>query len=353
VQFFTTGKIIVFFLLFSLFLPSLAWAQEDNPCDLPMLDCSTKTLCRDCGSLQAAYDACPKDVSGLSCISKVISNDRVCTIECVSKIKACDDENINRSANCINFQAAASPFSWLKEFASALFSWNSVSWDKMRQDAVNYWHSQSQTSDSPLQYFYDFMALLADYGSKTNLALLALSVIPLAGLTKLFALGNLGKEVSLASTALKLSEVQNAGKLLYAEMPAVGVAGVETAMKYILELKIPGITEKNYGGLIILAEKLAQYPKIANIMLNHEAAHLLGASEAQAYKITTQAFSALNIGEKLGSLGNAFGREAAFVWAMEKTFPAVFNDILQLAYSKYLFQGGIGWNIWRGAKLPI
>ncbi len=327
-------KYIFYFFLLCFLFPSLAWAQEkDNPCDLSMLDCNSKTLCRDCGSLRAAYDACPKDVSGQSCILKVINDDRRCMNECIGKLQTCDKENMTRSTDCANFQAAASPFSWLTGFASALFSWDSTSWEGMKQYAIDHWQAKAQAAEkegNPLEYLYKFMGFLADQGSRGNLALLALSVIPFASIGKLFASGNLGPKLTLDIINSNLSNIA----VVFKELPSglAGIAGIGNGVKY------------TQAGTVAIKQALAGNP-IASVISKHEIAHLMGASEVGAWKITSQAFSALSIGEKIRSLGTLAGVNTGLYWLLGKTLPTLNNTLLQ---AQYLFTKGITKNIWRG-----
>ncbi len=115
--FLTTKKFLALALLFSLFLPFLAFAQESSastessfvesekdPCNLPVFDCSSKTLCRDCGSL--SYDGCPNapEPGWLDCVSKIISAHQTCMNECISKTTFCNYEYVSKLTKCANSQ---------------------------------------------------------------------------------------------------------------------------------------------------------------------------------------------------------------------------------------------------------
>jgi len=235
--------------------------------------------------------------------------------------------------------------SWFTGFTSVLFSWDSTSWEGMKQYAVNHWQSMAQAAEKEgnlLEYFYKFMGFLADQGSRGNLAMLALSVIPFASIGKLFALGSLGPKVTLAEATLKLSELEKAGKVIYTTALPSGVSAVAAIGKGVEYLKGLGITGE-IAGSVFIKQALAGNP-MAGAILKHEAAHLLGASEVQAYKITAQAFSSLGLGQKLSNLYMSSG----VAWALTNTFSTFFNNLLQLSY---FFAKGLTKNIWKGYKI--
>ncbi len=331
--FFKVKKYIFYAFLLCLLLPFSVWAQEkDNPCNLPLLDCSSKKLCQDCGRLN--YDGCPDGPRWFSCASERMRNNQACTFECLNKMTDCDGENSDRSTGCTDFISALSS-SWFTNFVSALFSWDSTSWEGMKQYAIGHWQSMAQAAEkegSPLEYLYKLMGFLAEQGSRGNLALLALSVIPFASLGKLFASGNLGPKLTLDIINSSLSNIA----VVFKELPSglAGIAGIGNGVKY------------TQAGTVAIKQALAGNP-IASVISKHEIAHLLGASEVQAWKITSQAFSALSIGEKLRSLGTLAGVNTGLYWLLSKTLPTLNNTLLQ---AQYLFTKGITKNIWRGYK---
>ncbi len=176
------------------------------------------------------------------------------------------------------------------------------------------------------------MAILADQGSRGNLALLALSVIPFASIGKLFVSGSFGPKLTLDMINSNLPNIA----VIFKELPSglAGIAGIGNGVKY------------TQAGTVAIKQALAGNP-IASVISKHEIAHLLGASEVQAWKITSQAFSALSIGEKLRSLGTLAGVNTGLYWLLSKTLPTLNNTLLQ---AQYLFTKGITKNIWRGYK---
>lgn len=242
-----------------------------------------------------------------------------------------DDFNYLDSGGTSNNPPSEQPSSWINDMASALFSWDSTSWEGMKQQAVDYWRAQAQASDNPLQYFYELMAGLAGFGSKTNLALLALSVIPLASLTKLFALGSLGPKLTMGAVESGLSNIS----VIFKNIPYSGVAGIGNGVNY------------TQAGTIAIKQALAGNP-ISNVIIKHEASHLLGASEVGAWKITSQAFSSLSLGEKLRSLGTLAGANTALAWTLEKTLPTLNRTLMQIGYLPNIITRKLTWNIWKG-----
>lgn len=217
---------------------------------------------------------------------------------------------------------------YINELASALFSWDSASWDEMRKTASDYWSSLAESSET-LGYLYKLMAGLANYGSRTNLALLAVSIIPFASLTKLFASG---AEASISMGAVESSLPGVTVELLTSGPTAV--AGVGNGINYVA------------AGNVGIQQALVNNP-ISNVLIKHEAAHLLGASEVEAWKITSQAFSSLGWGEKIQSLGTLTGANTAIAWGLEKTLPTLNRTFMQLGYFGNAFKG-LTWNIWKG-----
>ncbi len=398
ILFSTTGKVIMFSILFSLFLPSLAWGAETtkDPSDLPPfqgpeyeLDTSNAPLW-DCDGLrmysekyskycEEVFQKCSSDIQKEGettlklfqenwleqekiCLlindsireekdifslferfnllgreaSKIVNKLMQLDLKCRDGKKqpndSSDDFNYMDSGGTSNNPSSEQPSSWINDTASALFSWDSTSWEGMKQQAVDYWQSKSQATDSPLQYFYDLMAGLAGAGSKTNLALLALSILPLASLSKLFTMGNLGPKLTMDIINSSLSNIA----VVFKNLPSglAGIAGIGNGVNF------------TQAGTVAIKQALAGNP-IANVIAKHEIAHLLGASEVQAWKITSQAFSALSLGEKIKSLGTLAGVNTSFYWLLSKTLPTFNNTLLQ---AQYLFTKGITKNIWRGYK---
>ncbi len=260
--------------------------------------------------------------------------------ECVSDVEhwgytSCDASGALNSSTPVSEQKIPEQSSsWFSNLISALFSWNSTSWNEIKQQAVDYWQTQAQAAEkegSPLQYFYELMAGLAGFGSKTNLALLALSVIPLASLTKLFTLGSLGPKLTLSAVESGLPNIP----VIFKNIPYSGVAGIGNGVNY------------TQAGTIAIKQALAGNP-ISNVIIKHEAAHLLGASEVGAWKITSQAFSSLSLGEKLRSLGTLAGANTALAWTLEKTLPTLNRTLMQIGYLPNLITQKLTWNIWKG-----
>jgi len=223
--------------------------------------------------------------------------------------------------------------SWFTGFTSALFSWDSTSWEGMKQYAIGHWQSMAQEAEkegSPLEYFYKFMGFLAEQGSRGSLALLALSVIPFASIGKLFASGSFGPKLTMDIINSSLSNIA----VVFKNLPSglAGIAGIGNGVKY------------TQAGTVAIKQALAGNP-IASVISKHEIAHLLGASEVQAWKITSQAFSLLSLGDKIRSLGTLAGVNTGLYWLLGKTLPALNNTLLQ---AQYLFTKGITKNIWRG-----
>lgn len=221
----------------------------------------------------------------------------------------------------------ANLMAFINELASALFSWDSSSWDEMRKTASDYWNSKADSS--LVGYFYKSMAGLADYGSRLNLGLLAFSIIPFASITKLFA-GSVEAGVTLGAVEASIPGVTV--ELLTSGPSAV--AGVGNGIKYVA------------AGNVGIQQALINNP-ISTVLIKHEAAHIIGASEVTAWKITSQAFSSLSWGEKIQSLGTLAGANVAISSGLESVLPTLNRTFMQLGYFGNAFKG-FTWNIWKG-----
>ncbi|MEK7142959.1 MAG: hypothetical protein AAB785_01985, partial [Patescibacteria group bacterium] len=59
--------------------------------------------------------------------------EKKCEDECIDNVMACEKEKQKRYVECN--KSPESPLSWLTNFTSALFSWDSTSWEGMKQYA--------------------------------------------------------------------------------------------------------------------------------------------------------------------------------------------------------------------------
>lgn len=219
---------------------------------------------------------------------------------------------------------------------TSLWSW----WDGQRENALTFYENhmdEALANGNSLEYtLYNTLRLIAAQGTKGKLTFLASFVAP-------GALGSLGNEVWGAERLVTLEESM-------AEYEALKAAGKIKVLEGVSEAgAVAGV---GGGADIVGAGNVAFNPKywvngelppvVEKVLGSHEAAHLLGASEYNAYMIQNLAYGTLTPAEEL-TLFKLSPFPAANYYT-SRLLPQIYGPLKEIEIFGSWWKYGFGWN---------